>query len=130
LHDLFLLLLAHALLYRYLILVDPLDAHDAALAVVLNLHLGQPFLLVDDLVLHAVLLFHLKIHMPLLLIVLTANNLRLFGLFLLGQEDSLLHFALLVLALFVKHVVLLAKVALPFVCDLIIVNFLQRIVKR
>lgn len=110
--------------------MDPLDAHDAALAVVLNLHLGQPFLLVDDLVLHAVLLFHLKIHMPLLLIVLTANNLRLFGLFLLGQEDSLLNFALLVLALFVKHVVLLAKVALPFVCDLIIVNFLQRVVKR
>ena len=100
-HDLFLLLLAHTLLNGDLVLMDPLDAHDAPLAVVLNLHLGQPFLLIDDLIFHAVLLFDLKIHVPLLLIVLTTNDLRLLSFLLFRQEDSLLHFALLVLALFV-----------------------------
>ena len=62
--------------------MDPLDAHDATLAVVLNLHLGQPFLLIDDLVFHAVLLFDFKIHVPFLLIVLTANDLGLLSLLL------------------------------------------------
>ncbi len=104
--------------------MDPLDAHDATLAVVLNLHLGQPFLLIDDLVFHAVLLFDFKIHVPFLLIVLTANDLGLLSLLLFRQEYSLLHFALLILALFVEHVVLLAHIALPFVLDLIIVDFL------
>ena len=107
--------------------MDPLYAHDAALAVVLNLHLSQPFLLIDDLVFHAVLLFDLKIHVPFLLIVLTSNDLRLLSFLLFRQKDSLLHFALLVLTLFVEHVVLLAHIPLPFVLDLIIVDFLHRV---
>jgi len=107
--------------------MDSLNAHDAPLTVVLNLHLGQTFLLINDLVLHTVLLFDLKIHVALLLIVLAANYLRLLSFLLFGQEDSLLHFALLVLALFVEHVILLAYITLPFVLDLIIIDFLHRV---
>lgn len=104
--------------------MDALNTHDAALAVVLYLHLGQPFLLVDDLVLHTVLLLDLKIQVALLLVVLTANDFGLLCLLLLRQEDGFLHLALFVLSLLVQHVVLLRQIALPFVLDLIIVDFL------
>lgn len=107
--------------------MDALDAHDAALAVIFNFHLSQPFLLVDNLVLHAVLLLDLEIQMALLLVVLTANNLGLFRLLLFGQENGLLHLAFLILALLVQHVVLLRQVALSFVLDLIIVDFLKKV---
>lgn len=59
------------------------DAHDPALAIVLNLHLRQPLLLVNDLILHAVLLLHLEINVPLLLVVLLPNDFGLLSFFLL-----------------------------------------------
>lgn len=62
--------------------MSALDGHDAALTVIFNFHLSQTFLLVDNLVLHAVLLLDLEIHMALFLVVLTANNLGLFRLLL------------------------------------------------
>jgi hypothetical protein len=51
----------------------------------------------------------------------------LFRLLLFGQENGLLHLAFLILALLVQHVVLLRQVALSFVLDLIIVDFLKKV---
>lgn len=63
--------------------------------------------------------------MTLLLVVLSPDDLGLLGFLLLGKEDGLLDFALLVLPLLVQHVVLLRHVSLAFVLQLVVVNFLQ-----
>jgi len=106
-----------------------LHIHNTALALLLNLHLSQAFLLVNDLVLHAVLLLNLEIHVSLLLVVLAANDLGLLGLLLLREEDSFLHLPLLILTLLVEHVVLLREVSLAFVLLLVIVDFLRQYLK-
>lgn len=123
-HDLFLLLLAHALLESDLVFMHALDAHDAPLLVLFNLEQSEPFLLIDDLILHAILLFHPSVHVSLFLVVLIPNDLGLLRLLLLREEDGLLHLALLILALPVQHVVLLRHMALPFVHCLVVVDFL------
>ena len=110
-------------------LVRFLHIHNSALALLLNLHLSQAFLLVDDLVLHAIFLLDLKVHVSLLLVVLASNDLGLLSLLLLREEDSFLHLPLLILALLIKHVVLLREVALTFVLLLIIVDFLSQDLK-
>lgn len=115
----------NALLDCDLVLVDALHRHDPALAVILDFHLRQPFLLVHYLILHPVLLLDLKVHVPFLLVVLGPDDLGLLGFLLLGEEDSFLDFAFLVLALLVQHVVLLGHVPLPFVLHLVVEDFLK-----
>jgi hypothetical protein len=113
----------------YFVFVCFLHIRNSALSLLLNLHLSQAFLLVHDLVLHAVFLFDLEVHVSLLLVVLATNDLGLLGLLLLREEDRLLHFALFILALLVEHIVLLRELSLAFVLLLIIVDFLPRYLK-
>lgn len=127
LHDLFFLLLSDALFNAHFVLVDPLDRHNPALAVVLDFHLGQPFLLVHDLILHLVLLLDFKIHVPLLLVVLSPDDFGLFCFLFLRQEDGFLDLPLLVDSLLVEHIVLLGHVSLAFVLQLVVVDFLHRV---
>lgn len=73
----------------------------ATLAVLFDLHRGHSLLLVHDLILHAVLLFDLKVLELLFLLILLLDNLGLLGLFTLRLEDGLLHFPLLISTLLV-----------------------------
>ena len=77
--------------------------------IILNLQLCKPFLLVDQLVLHLVLLLQLRVDIALLLLILLLDHLGLFGLLLFREVDGLLNFALLLLPLFGYHVVLLGR---------------------
>ena len=101
-----------------------LDTHDFAFAFVFNLHRRQAFLLIDNLVLHSVFLFNLKIHVSFLLVVLTADDLGLLSLLLLRQKDCFLNFPLFILSLLVQHIVLLGHIPLALILNLVVINFL------
>ena len=102
-----------------------LDLLNAALAVLFNLHGSQPFLLVHNLILHAILLFDPEVLELLFLLVLLLDNLGLLGLFTLGLEYGFLHLPLLILSLLVHRVVVLGHHALVLVLNLIVVKFLS-----
>lgn len=102
-----------------------LNLLDAALAILLDLHGSEALLLIDDLILHAVLLLDLKMLELLFLVVLLLDDLGLLGLFALRLEDGLLHLALLVLPLPVDRVVVLSDHPLVLVLHLVVVDFLQ-----
>ncbi len=78
----------------------------------LNFHLGKPFLLIDDLVLHFVLCLQLELMVSNLLLVLRLLDFGLLGFFKLAQVDSLLHLFLLFSPLLLDHVVLRRLVTL------------------
>jgi hypothetical protein len=87
--------------------VNSLDAHHLSLAVIFDLQERQPFLLVDQLIFHAVVLLELEVEVSLLLIVLCPNDFCLFCFLFLRQKNRFLDLSLLILTLFVDHVVLL-----------------------
>ena len=82
-------------------------------------------MLIHDLVLHPVLLFHLEMLVTLFLIILTPNNLRLLGFFSLRQENGLLHLFLFLLALLVEGVVILRLQSRVLVLHLVVIDFLK-----
>ena len=97
----------------------------AALAVLLDLHRSQTLLLVYDLILHAVLLLHLEALELLFLLVLLLDYLGLFGFLAPRLKDSVLHFALLVLALLVQGEIILRDEPLVLVLHLVVIDFLK-----
>lgn len=101
LHHFLLLLLTQVVLVVDTIFLMFLHLVGAALAVFFDLHRSKPLLLVNDLILHAVLLFNLKVLELLFLFVLLFDYLGLLGFLALGLEDGLLDLALLVLSLLV-----------------------------
>ena len=107
LHDLLLLLHPDDFLIVYSVVVLLLHRHQPTLSFLFDLHRSQPFLLIDDLILHLILLLNLEQLVAFLLIVLASYDLSLLGFFSLGQEDSFLHLFLLLLALFVQGIVVL-----------------------
>ena len=126
LHDLVLLLLSDHLFVGHTVLVLSLDVEDFSLPLLLNLHGGEAFLLIDDLVLHPVLLLDLEELVSLLLVVLASNYLGLFRFFSLRQEDGFLNLLLLFLSLLVQSIVVLRLHDGALFLDSIVIDFLKR----
>ena len=82
-------------------------------------------MLIHDLVLHPVFLFHLEVLVTLFLIILTPNNLRLFGFFSLRQENGLLDLFLFVLTLLVECIVILRLQSCVLILHLVVIDFLK-----
>lgn len=101
-----------------------LHRHQSALPFLLDLHRGQPFLLVNDLIFHLILLLDLEQLVAFLLIVLTSDDLGLLGLLSLRQLDGLLHLSLLFLALFVEGIVVLRLHPGVLVLHLVVIDLL------
>lgn len=123
-HHFVFFLMAHHVFAAYFVKVRLLDCVNAALAIFVNLHRCEALLLLHNLILHAVLLLDLKIHVSLLLVILTADDLSLFRFLLLRQEDGFLHFTFLFLSLLVQHVIASRLLTLLLILKLIIVDFL------
>ena len=98
----------------------------ATLTVFFDFHRGQAFLLVYDLILHAIFLLVLKAIEFLLLFVLLLHDLRLLALLASRLEDSLLYLALFVSALLIQGVVVVGVHALMLILHLVVVDFLYR----
>ena len=130
LHDFFLLLLSEVVLVVHAFVVGPLHLLKAPLAVLFNLHRRQSFLLIHDLILHAVFLLDLEALELLFLLVLLLDDLGLFGLFAARLENGLLHFAFFVGALFLDREVILGDHALVFVLHLVVVDFLKQVTTK
>ena len=103
-----------------------LDVEDSALLLLLDLHGSEAFLLIDDLILHSVLLLDLEELVSLLLVILTSNYLRLLRLFSLRQEYGFLNLLLLILSLLVQSVVVLRLHDSALLLDAIVIDFLKR----
>ena len=101
------------------------DLMVATLAVLLNLHGGQAFLLVHNLILHAVLLLVLKAIELLLLFVLLLDNLGLLSFLAPRLEDGVLDLAFLISALLVERVIVMGLHALMLILHLVVVDFLN-----
>jgi hypothetical protein len=126
LHNLFLLLPPQVVLVIDATLGKSLDLLDATSAILFDLHRGQTLLLVNNLILHAVLLLYLEGLELLFLFVLLLDNLRLFCFFTLRLEDGLLDLSLLILALLAVRVVVLSYHPSVLVLALVVVDFLSR----
>ncbi len=126
LHDFLLLKLPKPLFFLHFLIIDPLHRMDSPPLVVFNLQLANPLLLVHNLVLHLVFRLYLIVQMPLLALILHLYDLSLLGLFLLGQVDSLLYFALLLLPLLLDHKVLVLVLLLRLLVKLDFHNFLHK----
>ena len=128
LHDLLLLDLANAALILQLTVHVPLDRGDPPLSVFLNFQLSEPLLLVDQLVLHLVVLFCLELNLLAALLELLLDGLSLLCLLPLGEEYGLLDLALFVLSLLLKDVVALAAHLLALNVHLQVHNFLAPVI--
>lgn len=126
LHDFLFLLSPHKVLVIHSIIVCSLNLLDTSLPVFFNLHRSQAFLLINDLILHAILLLHFKVRELLLLFILLLNYLRLLRLFPSRLKDSLLNFALFVSSLLIDRVVLLGVHPLLLVLRLVVIDFLLK----
>ena len=95
------------------------------MSIFLNFHSGKPFLLVDYLILHTVLLFNFEIIELFLLVVLLFDYLGLFALLTARLEDCLLHLAFLILSLSVEVVIVVCDHALVLILHLVVIDFLK-----
>ena len=75
LHDFFFLLRSHVIFIVHAIIMLSLDIMESTLTVFFNFHGGQAFLLIYNLILHAIFLFNFKVIKLLLLLVLLLDNL-------------------------------------------------------
>ena len=82
-------------------------------------------MLIDNLVLHPVLLLNFEVLVALFLIILTPNNLRLFSFFSLRQENGLLDLFLFVLTLLVECIVILRLQSCVLILHLVVIDFLK-----
>ena len=103
-----------------------LNLLDTTRTIFLDFHRSQPFLLVYNLILQAILLLYLEVLELLLLFILLLNDFCLLCLFSLGLKDGFLDFSLLILTLLSVGVVVLSGHSLVFVCHLILKNFLNK----
>ena len=126
LHDFFLLCRSEIVFVHDSLVLLLLDVVETTVLVLFYLYVGNMFLLLDDLVLHAVLLFNLELHVSLLLIILLLDHLALFCFLTLAHENSLLYFLLFVTTISLHLIVLLGSHFLALVLDLIIIDFLQQ----
>ena len=90
----------------------------------LDFHHGKSLGLKTDLILHLIFLFHSKLVLSLLLLVLLLDHLGLLCLLFLLEQEGVLNFLLFVISLFREHVVLLAHLSLLFIVQLDIKDLL------
>ena len=126
LHDFLFLLSPHIVLVIHAVVMSSLYLLDTSRSVFFNLHRSQAFLLINDLILHAILLLHFKVRELLLLFILLLNYLSLLGLFPSRLKDSLLNFALFICSLLIDGVVLLGVHPLVLVLRLVVIDFLSK----
>ncbi len=125
LHYFFLFLASQVVFIVDAVIMVSLDIWDASLTIFFNLHWGKAFLLVHNLILHAILLLDLKVLELFLLFILLLLDLRLLSFFTFGLKDSLLNFTLFVSSVLIDRIILLCNEALMLVLNLVIVDFLK-----
>lgn len=116
------LLLSHELLFSNVIISTFIDVLLLAAVVLGYLNAGNLFLLVDDLLLHPVLLLNSDHVVTLFLLVLGLHDLSLLGFLMLAQFDGLLDFRFLINTLALDKVVLLRNVTLDILFNLRFIN--------
>ena len=126
LHDFLFLRSPHIVLVIHPVFMLSLNLLDTSSSVFFNLHRSQAFLLINDLILHAILLLHFKVRELLLLFILLLNYLGLLCFFPSRLEDSLLNFALFICSLLIDGVVLLGVHSLLLVLSLVVIDFLLK----
>ncbi len=107
------------------VIMVSLDIRDASLTIFFNFHWGEAFLLVHNLILHAIFLLDLKVLELFLLFVLLLLDLGLLGFFTFRLKDSLLHFTLFVSPVLIDRIILRSYETLMLVLNLVVVDFLK-----
>ena len=102
-----------------------LDIMESTLTVFFDFHGGQAFLLIYNLILHAIFLFNFEVIKLLLLLVLLLDNLWLFCFFTSWLKDSFLDLSLFILSLSVQSIIVWSYKPLILILDLIVINFLK-----
>ena len=102
-----------------------LDIMESSLTIFFNFHGGQAFLLIYNLILHAILLLNFEVIKLLFLLVLLLNNLWLFSLFTSWLKDSFLDLSLFISSMSVQSIIVWSYKPLILILDLIVINFLK-----